>query len=261
LGIPLLSGRLLTEFDHNQPRYVVNQSFARRFFPNGNAVGQNLLLGVVSSHPETFEIVGVAGDVREFGLDAPPLPTLYTLDVSTEMSVLVKASANPKLVGRAVAAVVRRVNPQGAVGPVRTLRDYINSSLARRRFTLSLMAAFAGLAILLCVVGIYGVFGYSVNRRLREFAIRSAIGAQRSDLIGLILTECLIVVVPGLIVGVLIFRGCSALMRTLLYSVSPTDTLSYAIAIAALLFLCLGSAATPAIRAATVDPVRALRDE
>jgi predicted lysophospholipase L1 biosynthesis ABC-type transport system permease subunit len=239
----------------------VNEAFAQRFFPHQNAVGQKLLLGVVTAHPEPTEIVGVVANIREFGLDTAPEPTMYSLDVSPRMDVLIEASGNPAPLAALITAALRRIGPQSAIGPVRALSDFIDSSLARQRFALSLMAVFAGLAIVLCTVGIYGVFGYSVTRRLREFGIRSAIGAQRRDLLTLILRECLVIVVPGLIAGMLITFACSQFLRALLYRVSPTDALSYAIAMIAVFFLCLASAAVPAIRAAQVDPTRVLREQ
>ncbi len=261
LRIPLEKGRLLTDTDHNQPRCLVNEAFAQRFFPNQNAVGQKLLLGVVMAHPEASEIVGVVANIREFGLDTAPEPTTYSLDVSPRMDVLVQTSGNPAPLKTLITAALRRAGPQSAIGPVRSLSDFIDSSLARQRFSLSLMAVFAGLAVVLCAVGIYGVFGYSVTRRLREFGIRSAIGAQKRDLLTLILTECLVIVVPGLIAGMVITFGCSQFLRALLYRVSPTDALSYGIAASAVFVLCLGSAAVPAMRAAQVDPTRVLRDQ
>ena len=261
LGVPLESGRLLTDADHDQPRYLVNEAFARRFFPHENAVGQKLRLGVVTTHPDTVEVVGVVGDVRDFGLDSTPQPTIYSLDVSPRMDVVIKASGNSMPLASSIAAAMRQVSPQNAIGQVRPLRDYIDSSLARQRFVLCLMAVFAGLAIVLCAVGIYGVFGYSVTRRLREFGIRSALGAQRRDLLALIFREGLTVVVPGLVAGMLISLGCSQFLRVLLYRVSPTDALSYSIAVGFILLLCSGSALLPARRAARVDPVRVLREQ
>lgn len=261
LGIPLKQGRFLTTTDHNQPRYLVNEAFARRFFPHSSTVGRKLLLGVVTAHPESAEIVGVVGNVREFGLDAAPEPTMYSLDVSPNMDVLVKASASGKPLVNSIIAALRRINPQTAIGEVRTLNDYIDTSLAQQRFVLALIAVFAGLASILCVVGIYGVFGYSVTRRLREFGIRAAVGARKADLLAQVFRECLIVVIPGLFAGILISAACSQFMQMLLYRVSPTDTLSYVIAAISILALCLGAVTLPALLAARVDPVSVLREQ
>jgi predicted permease len=258
LGVPLLHGRFLTAEDHNQPRYVVNEALARRFFPHANAVGKRLLMDVVSPHPQLVEIVGVVGDVREFELTAPPEPTLYATDVSPEMDVVVKAS---RASAGAVASTLRRVNPQAAIGPVRTLDSYVADSLARQRFVLVLISTFAGLAIGLCVVGIYGVFSYSISRRMREFGIRSAIGARRAKLLAQVLGECLVVAIPGSLIGLTIAAGCSRFMRSLLFRVSPTDPFSYGLAVVLILTLCLASVAIPALKAARVDPAIVLRGE
>ena len=215
LAIPVLSGRLLSDTDYGQQRYLVNEAFARRFFPQQNAVGKGLLLDVVSPHPNAVEIVGVVGNTREFGLDVEPEPTMYLVNVSVSMDILVKFSGNAMPVSNSIASAIRSINPDGALGQVRTLRDAVNASLARQRFALILMSAFAGLGGVLCIVGIYGVFGYSVGRRLREFGIRAAVGAQPRDLVVLVLRECLTVAIPGLAAGGLISVACSSFLRVL----------------------------------------------
>jgi ABC-type antimicrobial peptide transport system permease subunit len=205
------------------------------------------------------EIVGVVGDVREFELTAPPEPTLYLVHVSPEMDVVVRAGEFSA--ANSIAATMRRINPQEAIGPVRTLGSYVAGSLARQRFILVLIAVFAGLAIGLCAIGIYGVFSYTVSRRMREFGIRSAIGARRWDLLTQMLRECLMVVVPGTLIGLAISVGCSRWMRSLLFRVSPTDPLSYGTAAALVVCLCLLSVAIPAWKAAHADPATVLRGE
>ena len=259
LGVPLLRGRFLTEEDHNQPRYLVNEAFARRFFPNGNAAGKKILMDVVSAHPQPVEIVGVVGDVREFELTAAPEPTLYSVDVSPEMDVVVKAAGSNA--ASSIAAIMRRVNPGEAIGPVRTLDSYVADSVARQRFILVLIASFAGLAVGLCAVGIYGVFSYAVSRRMREFGIRSAIGARRENLLGQVLGECLVVVIPGLLIGMAISFGCSRFIQSLLFQVSAMDPGSYGLAAVLMVGLCLAAVGIPAFKAARVDPAVVLRGE
>ena len=156
---------------------------------------------------------------------------------------------------------MRRINPQEAIGRVETLDAYIDASLARQHFILALIGTFAGVAICLCVVGIYGVFSYSVARRMREFGIRFAIGAQKRDLVAQIIRECLVVILPGLLAGFGIAAACSQFMRTLLYQVSPTDAFSSGLAILFVLAFCLGSVVIPALRAARVDPASTLREQ
>jgi ABC-type antimicrobial peptide transport system permease subunit len=238
----------------------VNEALAQRFFPHENVVGQKLLLGVVTTDPEAVDVIGVVSNIHEFGLDIEPQPTMYLLDVSPGMDVIVKTSGSPKRLASSIEAAMHQVAPQNALGKVQSIGDYIDSSLARQRFILSLIAIFAGLAMVLCAVGIFGVFSYSVSRRRREFGIRSALGAQKRDLLALIIRECMIVVLPGLVAGVLISLRSSQFLRALLYKVSPTDALSYVIAVLAMLFLCLGSAILPARGAASVDIVRVLRE-
>ena len=259
LGIPLIRGRLLKEADHSQPHYLINETLARRFFPHVNPVGQKLQLGVTSPNPEVDEIAGVVGDVRELGLTVPSEPTLYLIDVSTDMQVVMKSATNDGALQSTLAATIQRINPQQAAGSVKTLDSYVAASLARQRFVLALIATFAALAIFLCVVGLYGVFNYSVTRRIREFGIRTAVGARRGDLLLQITNECLVVVLPGLAAGLGISAACSRLMRTLLYEVSPTDGLSSALAALGVLACCLGSVMLPALRAGRVDPAVVLR--
>jgi predicted permease len=261
LGISLIRGRLLTEADNNQPRSLINEAFARRFFPNADPVGQKILLGVVSANPTSSEIVGVVADVREFGLTSAPEPTMYSIGVSPQMDVLVKTTTAAPGIRSAIAARIRRINPQKAIGPVKPLNDYVAASLGRLRFILSLIATFAGLAMCLCVVGIYGVFNYSVVRRSREFGIRSAIGAAASNIVAQVARECLGVIVPGVLAGLLVSIACARLMRVLLYRVSPTDAGSSLLAALLILLLCFGSVMLPAWRAAKVDPVTVLREQ
>ncbi|MBV8895965.1 MAG: ABC transporter permease [Acidobacteriaceae bacterium] len=261
LGIPLLSGRSLRESDYNQPRYLINQTFARRFFPHTNPTEQKLLLDVVSPQPTVAEIVGVVGDVREFGLTSSPEPTIYAVAASPEMAIAAKTSSADAAIRTAIRSAMRRTNPQKAIGPFKLLSDYVAESLIRQRFLLSLIATFAGLAMCLCVVGIYGVFSYSVARRAREFGIRSAIGAAASNLFGQIARECLTVIVPGLIAGLAFSVAGARFMRILLYRVSPTDIPSSCVAVMLVLFFSFASVILPAWRAAKADPATVLREQ
>jgi predicted permease len=261
LGIPLERGRVLKETDYNQPRYLVNEAFALRFFPDANPVGQKLLMGVLSPHPQQVEVVGVVGDVREFGLTAGAEPAIYTVGASPEMQVVVKTAREDAATLRAIGQALRRINSQQAIGPVKLLSNYVSASLARQRFILAMIGTFAALAMCLCVLGIYGVFNYSVNRRMREFGIRSAIGARKSHLIGQVTRECLRVVVPGLVGGLCVSLACARLLRTMLYRVSPFDPPSVLLVSALIVVLCLASVTMPARRAARVEPAEILREQ
>jgi predicted permease len=260
LGISLLRGRPLTETDHNRPFDLINEAFAKRYFPHSNPVGQKILFGVTGPHPVTAEIVGVVGDVRTFGLNAAPAPTIYSVNVSPEMDIVIKTSGG-QVLRSSISDAMHRIDPQDAIGPVKPLSAYISMSLAQQRFILALISTFAFLAICFCAVGIYGVFSYSVTRRIREFGIRSALGAQRRDLAAQVVRECLAVTLPGLLVGIAISAAFSQLMKSLLYRVSPTDALSSGIAIVSIVLLCMGSVTVPAWRAAQADPAQVLREQ
>jgi predicted permease len=260
LGIGLKSGRFLTDTDHNEPHYLVNAVFARRYFPNRSAAGQKLLLNVVSANPDTAEIVGVVDDIHEFGLDTEPEPTLYLVDVSPQMDILIKTPVPAKRLAPTIESVLRHIAPQDAIGEVQSLNVYIDDSLARQRFILTLIAIFAGLAMTLCAVGIFGVFSHSVSRRRREFGIRFALGAQQEDLIKLILRECMVVLIPGLVAGTVIGLGFSKFLRALLYKISPTDALSYSVALSMIVLLCLCSALLSTRGATKVDLVGILKE-
>jgi len=205
----------------------------------------------------------VVGDVREFGLSSDPEPAMYQVEVSNEMDIVVKtaeATAVPALEGL-IAATMRRVNPAEAIGQVIPLDRYVGASLARQRFLLWLIAALAAMAVLLCIVGLYGVFSYSVTRRMREFGIRSAVGAQRSHLLNQVMAEGVLVILPGLAAGLALSAGCSKFIGTLLYRVSPTDSVSMAWAASGILAAGLGSVIIPALRAMRADPAIVLREQ
>jgi ABC-type antimicrobial peptide transport system permease subunit len=144
---------------------------------------------------------------------------------------------------------------------VTPLDRYVGASLARQKFLLWLIAGLAAMAVLLCIVGLYGVFSYSVTRRMREFGIRSAVGAQRRHLLNQVMAEGALVIVPGLAAGLGLAAGCSKLIATLLYRVSPTDSVSMALAASVILAAGLGSVVLPALRAMRADPAIVLREQ
>jgi predicted permease len=260
LGIPLRRGRWLTQEDLNQPRYAINETLARRFFPNEDPTSKRIVLGVLDPQPEMNQIVGVVGDVREMGLDEEAPPTLYFIGTSSP-ALLVRTEGDPMAAAPAIRKVVQAADPETAVRSVKPLEDYLADSLARRRFAVLLLASFAGLAAFLTAAGIYGVLAYSVSRRLREFGIRAAIGAKPGDLLQMILREAGTVAIPGLLAGLALALGFARLMKSLVYRISPMDPASLTGAAVFLAAICLLSAWLPARRAAKVDPSIALRQE
>ena len=261
LGIPLKKGRWLTEADEGKPVYMINETLARRFFPHADPTAHRLIMGVMDPHQNPIEIAGVAGDVRDMGLDEAVVPTLYLISNSPGMTLLVKTAGDPMRLAAPIREAIHRADPEIAVLKAAPVAQYVADSLARRRFALILLAAFGGLAALLTAAGIYGLLAYSVSGRAREFGIRAALGATPANLLRMILKEGAAVTIPGVAVGVAVSLACARLMSGLLYHLSPMDLLSLAAAGVLLSVITVLSVWLPARRAARVDPGAALRVE
>jgi putative ABC transport system permease protein len=246
--------------DSGKPRYLVNETFARRFFANQDPTGKRLILGVMDPQQSLFEIVGVVGDTRDFGLDQDVEPTIYT-NGSGPGTVLIRTAGDPAQLELAIREEIRRLDPRVVVRRARPLEQDVDASLAKRRFAVTLLGLFGALAALLTAAGIYGLLAYSVNARLREFGVRAAIGATRGDLVAMILREAAAIALPGLAAGVLASLLFARFMKGLVYGLSPTDPLSIASAGVFLALLVLASAWLPARRAAGVALGTALRTE
>ncbi len=260
LGMPLRSGRWLTEEDRNQARIMVNETLSRRFFPGQGAVGKRILLGVMDPNPQPIEIVGVVGDVREMGLDQQVEPTLYGIFSTPVMTLLVK-TAGPGAFAKPIYDAVRGIDPAIPVADIHPLEDNVSQSLARRRFALILLSIFGGMAAFLTAAGVFGLMAQSVNARVREFGVRAAIGATPGALIGMILREACVLMVPGTAAGVVLAVAFARVMKGFVYEISPTDPVSIGAAAVFLFVLAFLSAWLPARRASAVDPAIALRAE
>lgn len=260
LRIPLKRGRLFTEADIGKPGYIINEALARRFFPNQDPVGQQILMGVVSPRPQAIPIIGVAGDVRDLGFDLEPLPTLYSLAVSNRMTVLLRGEATPASLVPAVRGALRAVNPDAPITTLAPLDQIVRTSVARRRFALELLCVFAALAALLTAVGVYGVVAYSLSRRAGEFAIRFALGAERGHVRNLILRAFAIPTLAGLVAGGWLALVFAQTLRTQLYRLSAADPLVLAVSALALGLLVAVSALRPALKAASISPMAIPRE-
>jgi hypothetical protein len=261
LGIPLRRGRLFSAADKEKPRRIINAALAREFFPGQDPIGKELLLGVDTQQPETVEIVGVVADTRDLGVDMEPQPAIYTLAVSPVVTLLVRTGGDPMRLSPLTSEIVRRVAPEAPVTRIRTVDQLVDSSLLRQRFALWLMSAFAGLAALLCLVGVYGVLAYGISRRQREFGIRAALGASRPAVVRLVILQALRITAVGLIVGAAIFWSGSRLLESMLFKVSVRDPITWTAAVIVLALISLLAATLPAIRAASVDLASSLRSE
>ncbi len=269
LGVPLLAGRnfqLADSFDASKVT-MINAEFAREYFKDQNPVGKSLTLD-----KDQLEIVGVVGDVRS-SLNEPPPPTFFVplaqasfktdqfLQAWSPTSILVRTAVNPLSLSHAVQAAVRDADPNIPIGHVRSMEEVLAVSLAFQRLLMALMSVFAGLALLLAAVGIYGVLSYAVRQRTREIGIRLAMGAQRHDVLRLVVGQGFRLALAGLIIGVAGALALTHYLSSLLFGVKPNDPLTFVAVSLALLAVALLAAYVPALRATKVDPITALRHE
>jgi predicted permease len=261
LGIPLVRGRAFTWNDGADAprRAIVSQSLARRFWPNADPIGKRLLY---ARREYPAEVVGVAGDVKESGLDSGAGLVFYTPYPQfawPNLSFTIRTAGDPNLLANAARAQITATDRDLPVNRVQTLEHLVADSLADRRQTLLLLAGFAAAAAILALIGLYGAMAYSVTQRTSEIGIRQAIGASPSDILWLVLAQGLGVAAAGVGVGLLAAFALTGLLSRMLFHTSPADPLTYGAV--ALLFLTVSLAATaiPAWRAARVDPLRALR--
>jgi putative ABC transport system permease protein len=254
----VLRGRSFTEADTDKTKKVViiNESFAKQYLPNRD-VGQRL-----NFFGADWEIVGVVADARHDGLDSSPLPRVFRAmyQVPTnEIAVFLRGASDSSGLKQAVTRIVQGVDPELPVYGVRTMPEMMAASLARRRFSLSLMAVFGALALLLASIGIYGVMAYAVSQRAQEFSIRMALGAQPRDILLLSLRPGAILTLTGVAVGLAAAQGTTRLMASLLFGVSPADPITFVGAPVALALVALLACWIPARRAVRIPPVAALR--
>ena len=266
LGAKLIAGRYFNDAeDGSKPRVaIVNQSFVRHYFPNENPLGPRL--GDLQPKPNPIEIVGVVEDIREGPLDAPIPPVLYipyAQSVDNYFSLVVRTSRDEHSLLPALRSAIRQINPDIVPVGGATMIERINDSQSAymHRSLAWLVGGFAGLALLLGVVGLYGVIAYSVSQRSREIGIRMALGAQTRAVYRLILKEAGWLVIVGIAIGLAASIAAATLMRDLLFGVRSWDVATLASVAAILGSAALLASFIPARRAASVNPVDALRAE
>jgi putative ABC transport system permease protein len=263
VGMKLKRGRLFTsgDIENSPPVAVVNETMARRFWPGAEAVGRRI---VIRNEPFAREIVGVVSDVKHFGLDREAQPEMYApfeqfvIDV---MPTVIRVSGDPASLAGAVREQARAVDPSVAVADIAPMRELLSDSLAQRRFTMLLLSVFATVATLLASAGVYGVMAYGVTSRAREIGVRLALGAQRGDVLWLVLKRGLKLASAGVAIGLLASLALTRLIKELLFGVSATDPLTFAVIAVLLIAVALLACWIPARRAAKVDPMVALREE
>jgi putative ABC transport system permease protein len=263
MGIPLIRGRLFNDADpaDARGRVVINESFARQFWPNDDPIGKRIH---INWDNDDDEIIGVVGDVKHTSLAAAVRPMIYwpyRRSPYNTMTVVVRARGDTAPVVAAVGTVLRRLDPGLALAGVHTMDEIVSNSVAERRLTMLLLTVFAGAALLLAAVGIYGVIAYSVTQRTQEIGIRMALGAQRADVLRLVVRNALVLVAIGVGAGAAGALLLTRLMRGLLFDVRPGDPLTFAIVSAVLVTVAIAASMLPGLRATRVDPVVALRAE
>jgi putative ABC transport system permease protein len=268
LRVPLIEGRLLDARDGaNAPNsVVVNQAFVRRFFEKEDPVGKRFTAGMAAGPggPQTWTVVGVVGDTKQRGLasDIMPEATASALQWPRFMMTLVlRTSVNPESLVSAVRKQVSDLDKNLPVYGVRTMEDVLSAEVASQRFNAGALAGFAGLAVLLAGVGIYGVMAYAVNQRTREMGVRIALGAGPGNVLSMILNQGLRLALIGVALGLAASFALTRLMSGLLFGVKPSDPETFVLVTTALLAVALAACWVPARRATRVDPVIALRYE
>ncbi len=267
MGIPILVGRGVDELDvaTSQPVVVVNEAIVRRHWPEQDPIGQRVRLGF-GDHP-WLTVVGVAGDVRSFGLDADEQPSLYVPHAQRAfpwlrwMNLAISAGVAPESLVDAIRAEVWAVDPDVPVTDIQTGEEVVAGSLARRQFTMSLLALFAGLAVALASVGLYGVLSYAVGQQTREIGIRMVLGADPRVVVGAVMRNGVGLTVIGLLIGLGGALAVGRVLESQLYGVQPTDPVSFAAAAVALITTAFFASLVPARRATRVDPMAALRTQ
>jgi putative ABC transport system permease protein len=267
MGIPLLAGRSFTERDNfNAARVMlINETLARQFWPhsNDNPIGQHITMKDWGP-PLTGEIVGVVGDVKTNGLDAAVGPMIYWpyYQFGQIFNVMVvRTDGDPIRMVSAVKSGIWSVDKNQPVSRIQTMDQILSDSVARRRLYVVLLGVFAGVALLLAATGIYGVVSYSVSQRTREIGIRVALGAERVDVVRLVIAQAAKLALAGEVIGILVALGLTRLMSSLLFGVSAADPLTFASVVIVLTAVALAACYVPARRATRVDPMVALRYE
>ena len=262
LGIPLLRGRPFTESDvlGHPPVVLVNLAFARRHFADADPIGARLRIqaGGEAAH----EIIGIVGDVRQTTLTSPAEPQMYTAYSGIGYGTLVvRSDSDATSLAAAVRAAIQSVDRHQPVHNVRRLADHVAASFARQRLTMVALAIFAGAALVLSVLGVYGVMAYAVRQRTQEIGVRVALGASRVTVVRMIVGESLRIAALGVVAGVAGAFVLTRVLRGLVYDVSPADPTTLALVVVALVVACALASLLPAVRATKVDPITVLRGD
>jgi predicted permease len=275
MGMTLKRGRLFTESENRRDGHqvlLINEEAARRYFPGQNAIGKEITLNV--SYNEILtpadtngvhgEIVGIVGDVKQRGLSAELFPMVYVpynVLPGALNSIVVRSTAPASAVETAIRAQVRAVDPNLPVVGLSEMSEVVSQSVATPRFYMVMLATFAGIALVLAAIGIYGVISYTVAQRSRELGIRIALGASRGRVVGGVLRDGLTLTIVGVAIGLAAAFGVTRFISSMLFGVAAVDGVTFAGVAVALTCVAVLASWWPARRAAAVDPLIAMRSE
>jgi putative ABC transport system permease protein len=267
MGIPVVQGREFTEHDNisSAPVLIINETLAKRFFPGGDAVGKHITPGFSTTGENVSrEIVGVVGDVKHQGLRGDAVPEFYFAQAQMPppiTTVVVRTIGDPRALAGVVRQEIQSADKNAPVYNVRTAEEYLSISVAPTRFNMTLLVAFAAVALLLTAVGLYGVISFTVSQSTHEIGVRMALGAQSHDVLRLIVWQGMSLTLIGVLVGLATSLSLMRVMASLLYDISATDPLTFVGVTVLLMLVALVACFVPARRATKVDPMIALRGE
>jgi predicted permease len=260
MGIPLLKGRFFSDFDamqNAQPVVIIDDKFAQRFWPGDNPVGKR----VWRDPKAPMTIVGVVGNVKQYGLDVDGRIVVYYPSAGLLSYQVARTASDPAAAASAIVRAIHEVDPTIPVYDIRTMNDRMKDSMARQRFSTIMLGAFAVFALILAVVGVYGVMSYLVSQGTHDIGVRMALGAQRSRIVRMVLRQGLELAAAGIILGLAGAAALTRVMDSLLFGISARDAVTFATVPIVLAGIALVATYLPARRATLVDPVVALRDE
>ena len=262
MEIPLIQGRFFSDHDTAQSQQVaiIDQKFAQRFWPRGDAVGKHLWF----DPKKPFVIAGVVGSVKQYGLDSDSKIVVYfpqSQQMNGVLYLVARTFSDPAAIANPITAQIHAVDPNVVVYEVRTMQERLYASLARQRFASALLGAFAVFALILAAVGVYGVISYLVSQNAHEIGIRVALGASSGSILGIVVRQGMSLAGLGIAAGLTGALALTRLMGSLLFGVSALDWITFGSVVAALAAIAFGATVVPALRAMNVDPTVALRSE
>jgi predicted permease len=264
MQVPLARGRSFTEADEDgkQPVALIDETTARKYWPAGDPIGHRVRFGRNPAKP-WMTVVGIMKDIKSDGLDVDGVPHIYVPIFQSphrEIAVVLRTSLPPAILEPQIRHEIQSIDPTLPVFNVASMNEVIDESLASRRFSANLVLIFAGLALLLASIGVYGLLAYMVGQRSREIGLRMALGARRDDILRMFLRKGVALAGVGIVAGVVFSASTASMMASLLYGVRPHDPAVFLAVPLLLLAVAVLASYVPARRATKVDPMFALRE-